>query len=256
MTKKILLLPDIHYPYQNKPSIRAVSRFIKWFRPKAVALTGDSMDMASLSWWEKHRGNKKYFEGKRLMKEYWGFDGDILTPLEKLLPRNTERIYMKGNHEYRVEEMINTTPQLDGLIGLEEGIHLRQRGWEVTPYFYKDKNGNTKIGTVQFGKLVVMHGIYTNKYNAAKTASIMHKSVAYCHTHSVQMFTQSSMNADDLHIAVSIGCLANKAPDYLKGKPNNWVNAFGILYVWDGGNFNLYVPIITNGHFVYAGKKF
>ena len=254
--KKIVLLPDIHFPFQSKPSMRAVFRFIKYFKPDEVNLTGDAMDMSSISWFERNRGNRKYFEGKRLMKEYKGFDETILSPLERIIPKHCKKVYMEGNHEYRVKEVINENPQLEGMIEMEKGLHLRKRGWKFIPYFYKDKDGNTKIGMVKYGKLVAIHGIYTNKYNAAKTASVVNKSVVFCHTHSVQMFVRSSMDSEDYHSAMSIGCLANKSPDYAKGKPNSWVNAFGILYVRNDGNFNLYVPIIIKGHFSYAGKTF
>jgi hypothetical protein len=37
---------------------------------------------------------------------------------------------------------------------------------------------------------------------------------------------------------------------------NRWVNAFGVLYVRDDGLYNLYVPVIINGKFVFEGKIF
>jgi hypothetical protein len=42
----------------------------------------------------------------------------------------------------------------------------------------------------------------------------------------------------------------------MRGKSNNWTNAFGLLYVRDDGYYNLYVPIIIKGKFTYAGKTF
>jgi len=82
------------------------------------------------------------------------------------------------------------------------------------------------------------------------------KSVAYAHTHDVQLFTKSFSDDAGFHSAQSIGCLCNKAPEFMRGRGNNWVNGFGILYVREDGNYNLYVPIIINGKFTYAGKTF
>jgi len=35
MIRRIVLLPDIHYPKHNKPAIEAVFQFVKWFKPHA-----------------------------------------------------------------------------------------------------------------------------------------------------------------------------------------------------------------------------
>jgi len=32
--------------------------------------------------------------------------------------------------------------------------------------------------------------------------------------------------------------------------------AFGVLYVREDGNYNLYVPVIIDGKFTFAGKVF
>jgi len=85
--KKVVLLPDFHHPHQNKEATRAVFQFLKWFKPHAVNILGDAMNMDAVNHWKMARGAKKYFEGKRLQKEYRSFDQDILTPLEKILPR-------------------------------------------------------------------------------------------------------------------------------------------------------------------------
>ena len=75
-------------------------------------------------------------------------------------------------------------------------------------------------------------------------------------THDFQAYTK--IFADDIgyHTAQSIGCLCNKSPAFKWGKANRWVNAFGIIYLRESGMFNLYVPIIIEGKFVYAGKLF
>lgn len=262
MIRKIVLLPDIHYPKQNKPAVKAVFEFIKWFKPHTINLIGDALEMDAINQWKMSKGNKKHFQGKRLRDEYEGFDRDILTPLEKICQRSdrrrkpVEKIYMGGNHEVWADIYVSRETPIEGMIEPQIYLRLKERNWKWIPYIVKGKDGGFRRGMCQFGKLLVMHGNYINKYHAAKTADMYSKSIAYGHTHDVQLFTKPFSDDAGYHTAQSIGCLCNKAPEFMRGKTNDWVNGFGVLYVRDDGNFNLYVPIIINGKFTYAGKTF
>ena len=257
MIKRIVLLPDFHHPHQNKLAVNAVFKFIKWFKPHAINIIGDGMNMDSVNHWKQERGNKKYFEGKRLLNEYDGFDRDILTPLEHLIPKGCEKTYMGGNHEEWVNTLIGKNPQLEGMVEPEVALNLAKRDWEWIPWInWKDKSRCIR-GIKQYGKLLVMHGQYVNQYHAKKTAETFSKSIAYGHTHDIQFYTKVTI--DDhrgYHTAQSIGCLCNLSPDFMRGGMNRWVNSFAILYVREDGMYNIYVPIIVKGKFVYANKLF
>ena len=260
-TERIILLPDIHFPFHNKPAINAVFEFTKWFEPHTVVILGDGLEMETLNHWQRDKGNRRFLEGKRLLEEYEGFDNEILTPLDVLCKPSDRRrkrprkIFMGGNHEHWLNGLFAKFPELIGMLELEKTLRLKERGWEWIPFMLNDDSGVHR-GTVQFGKLLVFHGQYTNKFHAAKTADTYSKSTAYGHTHDVQFHTK--IFDDDLgyHTAQSIGCLCNRAPAFKWGKANRWVNAFGILYVRKNGLFNLYVPIITNGRFTFGGRVF
>lgn len=256
--KRVVLLPDIHHPHHNKAAIGAVFQFIKYFKPHAVNILGDAMNMDAVNHWKQERGNKKYFEGKRLLKEYENFDNEILTPLEQILPENCEKTFMFGNHEEWVNYLIDKNPQLEGLVEIELCLGLRERGWEVIPWIaYDEKVGSYQRGIKRYGKLLTFHGQYTTKYHSAKTAESYGKSCAYAHTHDLQLYTKVTVDDHrDYHTAQSIGCLCNRSPEYMKGRMNKWVNAFGVLYIHDDDNYNLYVPVIINGKFCFEGKIF
>ena len=53
MINKIVLLPDIHHPYHNKPAVNAVFQFIKWFKPHAINILGDGMNMDFCNHWKR-----------------------------------------------------------------------------------------------------------------------------------------------------------------------------------------------------------
>jgi len=254
--RRVVLLPDIHYPFQDEPSINAVFQFIKWFKPDETILLGDAMDMTAASHWLKEKGKLKTLENKRIKQEYKGFDKDILSKLERILPERCRKVYMGGNHEDWAYQLVERDPRLEGLVEPEINLNLAERGWGWIPWLTRD-GGSSKVGTYRVGKLLVFHGMYTNKHHAAKTVGMFSRSVAYGHTHDIQIYTEA--HVDDprsYHTGQSIGCLCKKAPDYMKGLANRWTNAFGIVYVRPDGNYNLYVPVIIKGQFTFANKVF
>ena len=249
---KVVLLPDIHYPHHNKEAVKAVFQFIKWFKPHAINLIGDAMNMDAVDYWKKKQGDNKHFENKRLQEDYKNFDRDILVLLEKLIPRDCEKTYMGGNHEAWINIVTNKDPTLTGIVEPEILLHLKERDWEWIPWIK-----NNKRGIKPYGKLLTFHGIYTNKYHAAKTADTFSKSCAYGHTHDIQSYTK--VTVDDykgFHTAQSIGCLCDLSPEFMRGSMNRWVNSFGVLFVREDGMYNLYVPVIIRGKFTFAGKTF
>lgn len=248
--KKAILLPDLHHPFHNKRAVSAVFKFMKWFQPDTVVLLGDAMEMRAISPWKKKKGNIRANEGVRLLDDYQEFTKDILKPIEKICPK-ARKIYMGGNHEYWVYDIINRMPQeLEGAVEPEIALNLKERGWEWIPFI---KNG--RRGMLKSGKLTLVHGHYTNKYHASKTAETYSRSVAYAHAHDLQSHTKVHIeDPNDFHTATSIGCLCDRAPEFLYGQPNRWVHAFGVQYIREGGSFNLYVPVLINGEFTYAGK--
>ena len=69
MITKIVLLPDIHYPHQNKPAIKAVFQFIDWFQPNTVVILGDGLEMEAVNHWQRDKGHRRFMEGKRMQEE-------------------------------------------------------------------------------------------------------------------------------------------------------------------------------------------
>ena len=55
--EKIVLLPDIHHPYQDKPAVGAVFNFIEYFKPNEIVLMGDAMEMRSIDHWKQEKKN-------------------------------------------------------------------------------------------------------------------------------------------------------------------------------------------------------
>lgn len=254
--EKTILLPDIHHPYHDKESWRLAKKFTKWFQPDRIVLLGDALEMRAINHWKKEHGNLRHFEGLRLLDDYQEFIKDVLEPLERACPE-AEKIYLGGNHEDWAYRLVDQFPQLEGIIEPENGMKLDKRGWKWIPYINIDKAGNIRPGKMKIGKLTITHGHYTNKYHASKNTEIYAKSIVYGHTHDIQSYTKvHEEDPGDYHTAQSIGCLCNKSPSFMQGRPNRWVHSFGVLYTRHDGSYNLYVPVIIKGQFVFAGKLF
>lgn len=247
-TELAVILPDIHHPYHNKGCMKAIFEFLKEHGKQVayLVLLGDQMDMQSMSHWLE--GKTRVLEGKRLVKEYASFNAEILTPIEKFLSPSCKKIFFIGNHEDWVSQMIDKDPvRLEGLAEVATNLKLIERGWKVIPF-----NGHYKLG-----KLTLCHGLYTNMYHAKKMVDVFSSSVLYGHTHDLQEYTKTTpINVSDVHKGKSIGCLCNVSQAYMKNRPNKWVHAFSIVYLYDKGWFNEYTINIVKGKFIWNAKLY
>jgi len=252
-----VLLPDFHHPYNDKKALNPILSLIKEKNPDEVLIMGDAIDMACVNRFELEKMNLRHFEGRRIKQEYENFNEEILIPIENNISQKCKKIYLQGNHEVWIDRIIDQNPFLEGLLELEKVLDLKSRGWEWVPYITKKNNGENVRGEYKLGKLTCIHGEYTNQFHTLKTINSFDGSVVAGHTHDVQSCTKVLNNKKCDYIASSIGCLCNKSPAYMKGRPNKWVTAFGIVYRDSvSGDFNLYTVTIKNGRFFFEGKEY
>lgn len=233
---------DLHYPDHDRACFEITLEFIKDFKPNWIVLGGDQLDLGLISSYNKFK--LKTREGKRLYQDYRNFQKDILDRLEEVLPKNCKRFFMMGNHEYRIERLLEKHPEYEGLIEIEK--HLKLDNWKIIPF-----NDVFNIGHMHF-----THGWYWNKYYAEKTLRIAQKMIFCGHVHTPQVYTAVSPAYTLPKMCIGLGCLCNKNPDYLEDKPNYWVHQFLYWYSMDDGSFTYYTPVIVNGRCVINGKLY
>jgi hypothetical protein len=77
------------------------------------------------------------------------------------------------------------------------------------------------------------------------------------HVHTASMSTKvSQVKSKDKWIGYTLPTLGTVSPKYAKGRPNAWINGFGILEKWPNGFVNIYVPVIFNGEFSFGGELY
>lgn len=248
MNKKIkfkgkgLFLPDWHFPYHDKACLNVVCEFIKDFKPNWVVFGGDSLDLDMISSFNTFKLRTR--EGKRLIKDYEDFQVQILNRIESILPKTCKKFFMIGNHEYRIDRLLEKHPEYEGLIEVQR--HLKLENWTVIPF-----NDTFQIGDMWFA-----HGWYWNKYYSEKTLRVIQKMMFVGHVHTPQVHTAISPAYTLPKQCVGVGCLCNKNPAYLEDKPNAWVHQFLFWYMFDDGTFTYYTPTIVNGRCIINGKVY
>jgi hypothetical protein len=141
MPIKHLVIPDV----QAKEGIdfdylRCIGNYIVAKKPDVIVCIGDFADLESLSSYDR---GMKSFEGRSYNKDLWAareaMDA-LLTPLyeeQARLVKNKEKRYNPrmvltlGNHENRINRVINEDRKLEGLISTDD---LPYQDWEVIPF--------------------------------------------------------------------------------------------------------------------------
>jgi hypothetical protein len=255
MTKFIALF-DLHWGYErkgghklpmhDKGALDCALSFMEDFKPQVVILGGDMLDCGVIS--HHNHGKPGKVEGFRLLGDSAGLKEALTSKIDQMTPKGGQKIYMVGNHEVWIEQLVDEFPGLAGIVDLETILGLK--GWKFIP----------QGGHFDLGKLTFVHGDnLVGGENVAKQAVISYeRNIRFGHFHTYQAFTKTS--AIDLKLGktgVAIPCLCKKDPEYIKGRPNRWMQGFNWGYVDDKtGYFNDYVTLITNGQCRVNGKTY
>ena len=226
---------DLHYPDHHSKFWQNILRYTADLKPDVFVFGGDNLDCSSVSHWVENKSRK--VEGKRMKKDYDGFNRDVLSPLACILPDGARRIFHLGNHEDWVEQYIDVHPEVEGFLEVRANLHLE--GWEVFDYGHAS----------QVGKLFFTHGDYCNEHVAKKVVQTYHRNVVFGHVHTYQSFTETTPLDSDSHTATAIGCACHMNPHYARNKPNRWLNQFAVFHVAQNGNYNPFPVTAIDGCF-------
>ena len=213
---KVLILSDLHFPYQNNEAIELAIKYGKEKNVNTVLINGDMLDMPQHSRHERdwrNRSTKQEFDCVR----------QFLCYLRQEFP--TQRIIFKqGNHDERWEKWLYVkAPEIFD----DEYFHLPQRlGFnELRIEEVKDKR------PIKIGKLTVLHGHElaggSGGVNPARATFLKTlDSVLVGHYHKTSQHTEASMYGD-VYSVNSVGCLCGMNPQYMP--INKW--NLGFAYV-------------------------
>lgn len=256
MVRRFAALYDTHVGYETvgghkKPlhdpkALDIVMQFLGDFKPHDVILGGDNLDCGAIAR-HHNKGKPRKTEGFRLLRDAEECQRLVVKPIEAMLPKDGRRVYIKGNHEDWIEDLLDMDPALEGLIDLRKMLDLGSK-WEVI------EQGRG----VQYHKLYFLHGdtIKGGEHVAKSGVVNYERNVRFGHHHTYQVYTKTSpIDAEVAKTGVAVPCLCSKDVGYMERLPNRWVQGF--TYGWideDSGAFSDQVAVIIRGKAVINGK--
>lgn len=241
--KTALIYGDVHAPHHNEVAIKSILKLADDVKFDMLINIGDFLDYGCISHWNQNK--HKTLEMKRLKSDYI-VGNSILDEFDKRMPKNCEKHFFKGNHEVWIQDLLEKTPQLEGLIEPESQLFLSDRGYKV--YEYND--------VVAFGKLNITHGIYACANAVKKHVDELKTNILFGHTHTIASMLSSSPAREIAFSAYNIGCLCDMAPDYMKGRPHGWSHGFAIVYFFPNGYFDVQMLRIVEGKFIFNNRVY
>lgn len=138
-----LIIPDCQVkPGHNYDYLERIGHYIVDHQPDVIVNIGDFADLPSLSSYDV---GKKSFEGRRYRSDVEASHeamGRLLHPLTEYNHRQRKNgkkqykprmILTLGNHENRINRVVDGDPKLDGTISVSD-LNYEAFGWEVHPF--------------------------------------------------------------------------------------------------------------------------
>lgn len=239
--RKVLLKFDCHLKGDEKeyPAYTLVKKFAKSWKPDVVVDGGDYFDFNYISTFDERRA--RLLEGKRFRKDYdlGNRDLDFWQKITK------GYIALEGNHDERVQRLIDEQPKFEGLVEISNNLHFEER--RIQYFRLVDK-------PLQLGKLLIIHGDVTTKYAARRNLEKYKHSVVCGHVHRFETASDSLPVMGESVMSWTIGCLSNLQPEWKKGVPTDWCNGMALMYLRDDGRFSLY-PVYIDKYFSFVWEN-
>ena len=245
--RKVLVIPDVQIPFEDKLSLKAVERYMSDERWDEVIYLGDFLDFHQLA---KFTQDVPEALCKTLQDDY-SVANAILDRHQQIVRKRNPRAkwtYLVGNHEDRVRRFSDKHPQLKGIIDVDVNLKLKERGFKVVWSYPKGE-------VHKIGKALFHHGLYTGGNHAKKMVDAFGMSIFYGHVHDIQLHSKVIFGSDTSVVGQSLGCLCRPDLDYVGLNPTNWEQAVTTFYFRPNGIPNYYISTIKNHSFVAPNGK-
>lgn len=232
-------------PLHDPRAWETTLKFLSDFKPQDFFFGGDILDCGVIS--HHNKGKIRKTEEDRLMRDAEECRREVIRPIEALLPKDGQKVYIVGNHEDWLDDFVDEHPALEGLMDISTLLKLDK--WKVIP------NGRG----VDYGRLHFLHGDTVGGGDACAKNGVVNyeRNVRFGHHHTYQVYTKTSPIDRELpHTGIAVPCLCSKDVGYMGRKPHKWVQGFEWGYMADKGPFSDNIAVIINGGVFINGKKY
>lgn len=247
MTRHVII-PDTQIrPGDDLKFIEHIGKYIIAMKPDVIVQIGDWADMPSLSSWDK---GKKSYEGRKYKADIEAANAAlgilnqcIYNEIKRLEAGHRKRwsprrIFTTGNHEARIDRVIEDDRKLEGLVSTDD-LDFARTGWEVYPF----------LEPVVVDGVVYCHyltsGVMGRPITTAQALlTKRHMSCVVGHQQGKQIAT--AQRADGrLMTAIIAGSCYEHNEDYLGAQGNNHFRGIVVLNeVQDGQYDEMFVSLI------------
>jgi predicted phosphodiesterase len=213
---KILVISDLHFPYQNNEAIKIALDYGKKKKVNSILINGDLIDFATISRHEKDFRSRKISEEFDAVRKF-------LKTLRIHFPK-AKIVYKLGNHDERWEKFLySKAPEIFDVNDFELEVLLKLGELKID--VVKNKR------PVKIGKLIALHGhelaggaggVNPSRSTFLKTFS----SVLVGHYHKTSSSTETNLSGDVIAVN-SVGCLCDLNPLYMPINRHN----LGFAYI-------------------------
>ena len=211
-----LVIGDPHCnPKASNDRFLWAGKLARDLKPDTIICMGDFSSLDSLSSYDR---GKKSFEGRRYKKDI-DHAHDALEKFNKgLNGKRSRKVMLLGNHEDRIDRIVDETPELDGTISTKD-LKFKEFGWEVFAYqepvaidgvHYCHNYPTGIMGKPISGDNIARSLLLKNKVSST---------VGHCHLFDYSMCTIPSGRKV---LGLSAGCYLHHKEDYARNTQRLW----------------------------------
>ena len=205
---RVMVTSDYHIPFHDEESINVMLDYANDYKPDKFYINGDFLDFYSISTFDKNPERKENLQ----TEIYKG--REVLANIRDSVKKSTEIIFLKGNHEDRLQRFLYKNPGLYGLdvLSMDSLLDFKKYGVKLIgsdiDYWAKHK------GTTDEGDMVIGHGGTTqgfkysqySGYGEKNTVQKIHSNVCMGHSHRLAKHYQTDYQGNVL-VGLNSGCL-------------------------------------------------
>lgn len=242
-----IVLPDLHAPKHDRASLAAVESYAAAQDLDYFFQLGDFLNFDQIS---RHTKNDLVAQTTVTIEEEYAVGNLILDRWDSILAPKTDKRMIQGNHDFRPIAFAKEHPQIRGtLADVSLSLGLKDRGWKWVPQWSRGS-----VTTV--GRMTFLHGYSVAKNHAKIMYDAYGGNVFYGHTHDTVSHSPVMFGTDNTPVAQSCGHLMLPDPDYMRGNPSRWQQAFLEFWVRPDGFFHYDIIRLFNHAFVRNGKLY
>jgi len=238
-----LIIPDSHSkPGSSNDRYTWLGKLCADRKPDVIVDIGDWADMESLCYYDK---GKKSFEGRRYTadvmaardaREKFNIPIDEFNKKTKGDKYNPRKVVCTGNHEVRIKRLCESTPELDGMLKIED-LGAEEYGWEV--YDFMDPVIVDGIAYAHYFPSGVMNKAIGGEHPAASVIKKRFMSCTFGHTHIYDGPAIRSLPTGQKIMGLNVGCYFDHHESYAGEANKMWWRGVILKHITGHGTYDV-----------------